>query len=89
MRDLNRCDGLSGSLPCGSRRQTLRLRFEIVDRPLREKFRAQRPETALLLPKPAAAMRKPGTSDENAAKLSPEDDCCKIIAENSADKKAG
>jgi hypothetical protein len=57
------------------------LRFEIVDRPLREKFRAQRPETALLLPKPAAAMRKPGTSDENTARLTPVYVYTGIIAE--------
>ncbi len=89
MRDLSRRDGLNGSLPCGSRRQRPRLLHENADRQFREKFRAQRPAKALPLLQSAAVMRKTGTSDENAAKLSPEDYCCKIIAENTADKKAG
>lgn len=89
MRGLSRRDGLSGSLLHGSRRQMPQLRYQDADQPLHEKLRAQRPETALPLPQPAAVKRTPGTSDENAAKLSPEDYYCKIIAENPADKKAG
>ena len=89
MRGLNRCGGLNDSLRHGSRRQMLCRHYENAFRLLHEKFRARRPATMLPLPQSAAVMRKTGTSDENAAKLSPEDYCCKIIAENTADKKAG
>ena len=89
MRDLSRRDGLNGSLPCGSRRQRPQLQHENAGRQSREKFRARRPAAALPLPQSAAVTRKTGTSNENAAKLSPEDYYCRIIAENPADKKAG
>jgi len=83
MRGLNRCGGLNDSLRHGSRRQRPQLRHENADCRFREKFRAQRPATVLPLPQSAAVMRKPGTSDENAAKLSPEIILTQIIADKS------
>ena len=57
--------------------------YENAFRLLHEKFRARRPATMLPLPQSAAVMRKTGTSDENAAKLSPEIILTQIIADKS------
>lgn len=83
MRDLNRRDGLNGSLPHGSHRQTLRRHYENADFPPHEKIRVQRPAAALPLLQKAAVKQEVGTSGEKTAKLTPEIILTQIIADKS------